>query len=187
MSCTPKLPHENSDVLLLHLPHENLDALLAPTSSPTTWKLRWAASPNFLMKTQMCFLPQLPHRRHENLDALLAPTSSWKLRCTSCSNFLRINIKHFHRVSSPRSWVFNMKHSTELRAKVFRINMKHFMQLQRQDAQTSSRVMKVRCVSRFTHKLPQCRHEKNLDASPIIEFSCSWEEKQFLSCGDSTS
>jgi hypothetical protein len=56
------------------------------------------------MKTQMRFLPKLPHenwddrqaqlpqRRHENLDVLLAQTSSWKLKCVSCPT------------SSPTTW-----------------------------------------------------------------------------------
>jgi hypothetical protein len=59
MSCKPKLPHENSDVLL------------APTSS---WKFRCVSYSNFLMK---------------NLDQLHAQTSSpmtWRLRCASNSN-----------------------------------------------------------------------------------------------------
>jgi hypothetical protein len=76
-------------------PHEKLP--LTPGSfhfkSATTSQQRWVANPNFLMKTQMCFLPQLPHRPHENLDELQAQTSSWKLRCASDPNFLTDDMK----------------------------------------------------------------------------------------------
>jgi hypothetical protein len=80
-----------------HVVGEEVWAGSVCSNLPTTWKLRWVASPNFLMKTQMCFLPQLPHRRHQNLDELQAQTSSWKLRYASweasCPNFITHDMK----------------------------------------------------------------------------------------------
>jgi hypothetical protein len=82
------------------LPHENLDELHVQTSSPMTWKLPAASTSNFRMKTEMSFIPKLPHRRHANLQQLKLPhqrhenlDASWKLRWTSWPNFITNEMK----------------------------------------------------------------------------------------------